>query len=491
MKDKLVLVINEEREIKMVFSSMIFLWVFLPVVLVLYKISHKKFKNTILLISSLIFYSWGEPRFIVLMIISIIINYIFGLIIYKEEGFNKRKVLLILSLIANLGILSYFKYFNFFVSNINMMFKTEVFELKTIILPIGISFYTFQALSYVVDVYRSKNINGELKAQRNIFNLALYITFFPQLIAGPIVKYHDIEKQIYSREESAERTAYGIKRFMIGMSKKVLISNVLALVADSIFMTPVAEIGTGIAWLGIVSYTLQIYYDFSGYSDMAIGLGEIFGFTFMENFNYPYISQSIQEFWRRWHISLSTWFKEYLYIPLGGNRKGKYRTYINLFIVFFSTGLWHGASFNFIIWGMFHGIFIIIERIFLGNILKKNKLKFINHIYVLLVVMTGWVFFRVETLKDALAYIKVMFIPTTSNPIYTLSIFINSEVIIALIIGILFAGFIQMLIPKFKERLFTRDSIKSHETIIITSMFIVAVIYVISGTYNPFIYFRF
>lgn len=475
----------------MVFSSMVFLWIFLPLVFIIYKFADKKVKNYILLLASLIFYSWGEPRYIILMIISIIINYIFGLFIGYEESIKRRKILLVLGVLLNLFTLTYFKYFNFIITTTNIILGKGVFELKNIILPVGISFYTFQALSYLVDIYRSKNESGKVKAQRNVLNLALYISFFPQLIAGPIVKYYDIEQQIYSREENLIRTSYGIKRFILGMSKKVLISNTLAMVADKIFDIPVEDLGTAISWLAIVCYTLQIYYDFSGYSDMAIGLGEIFGFTFMENFNYPYVSKSIQEFWRRWHISLSTWFKEYLYIPLGGNRKGKVRTYINLLIVFFVTGLWHGASFNFIVWGLLHGFFMIIERLFLGEVLKNNKFKILNHIYVLLVVMIAWVFFRVETFRDALIFIKAMIIPTASSKIYNISLFINIQVIIILLLGIIFCGVIQSLLPKFKERLYIRNEIKFYEIVITTILLILSIISIIIGTYNPFIYFRF
>lgn len=376
----------------MLFSSMIFLWLFLPLVFCSYYLIDKRFKNILLLISSIIFYAWGGVSYSLIMLSSIIINYIFALLIDKaieDNDLKNKKIYLALCIIINLSILGYFKYTNFIISIINSLSQNKIIELTNIILPIGISFYTFQALSYVIDVYRGHN-----KAQKNIFNLALYISFFPQLIAGPIVKYHDIENQILNRNESLENIFYGIKRFIYGLSKKVILANMFALSCDEILKQPADELGTALVWCASVLYTLQIYYDFSGYSDMAIGLGKMFGFNFLENFNYPYISKSIKEFWRRWHISLSTWFKEYLYIPLGGNRKRKLFTYINLLIVFFATGLWHGASYNFILWGLFHGFFLVIERIFLGKLLEKNKLKFINHIYVIFVFVIGWVLFR-------------------------------------------------------------------------------------------------
>ncbi|WP_195429121.1 MBOAT family protein [Clostridium sp. D46t1_190503_E9] len=475
----------------MVFSSMVFLWVFLPAVLIIYYFIDKKYKNLVLLISSLIFYSFGEPKYILLMVLSIIINYIFGILVDREENLLKRKLILALSVFINLAILGYFKYFNFFTESLNKLFNSEIIALKEIILPIGISFYTFQALSYVVDVYRGKGVEGGTKVQKNIFDLALYISFFPQLIAGPIVKYYDIEAQLRNRDESLTRITYGIKRFIFGLSKKVLISNVMASTADSIFKLPIDGVGTPLAWLGLITYTLQIYYDFSGYSDMAIGLGEIFGFTFMENFNYPYISKSIKEFWRRWHISLSTWFKEYLYIPLGGNRKGKYRTYVNLFIVFLATGLWHGASFNFILWGMIHGFFIVIERMFLGKILDKNKFKLLNHIYTLFVVMIAWVFFRVDGFREALRYIKALFVYRQGSLINNIDLYLNKEVILIVIIGILFSGIIQMLFKGLTKKIYLRDGIKVYEVFILIILLFLCIVSIVSGTYNPFIYFRF
>lgn len=470
----------------MLFSSMIFLWLFLPVVFILYYIIDKKFRNLLLLAASIIFYAWGGVSYTLIMFSSIIINYFFALLIDKaieENNRSKKKIYLALCVIVNLSILCYFKYTDFAISIINSISGKEVISLKKIVLPIGISFYTFQALSYVIDVYREHN-----KAQKNLINLALYISFFPQLIAGPIVKYHDIDSQITNRTESLENISYGIKRFIYGLSKKVILANMFALSCDEILKQPVGDIGTALAWVAALLYTLQIYYDFSGYSDMAIGLGHMFGFKFLENFNYPYISKSVQEFWRRWHISLSTWFKDYLYIPLGGNRKGKYFTYLNLLIVFFATGLWHGASFNFILWGLWHGLFLIIERVFLGKVLEKNKLKFLNHIYVILVFVLGWVLFRANNLSQALDLYKLMF--SYKESIFTVRYFFYPQTLVCFILGILFSGLFQSLFPKIKKAVFS-SRVYILESIIQFILLFICIMYLVNGTYNPFIYFRF
>lgn len=470
----------------MLFSSMIFLWLFLPLVFCSYYLIDKRFKNILLLISSIIFYAWGGVSYSLIMFSSIIINYIFALLIDKAIEYNNlknKKIYLALCIMINLSILGYFKYTNFIISIINSLSQNKIIELTNIVLPIGISFYTFQALSYVIDVYRGHN-----KAQKNIFNLALYISFFPQLIAGPIVKYHDIENQILNRNESLENIFYGIKRFIYGLSKKVILANMFALSCDEILKQPTDELGTALVWCASVLYTLQIYYDFSGYSDMAIGLGKMFGFNFLENFNYPYISKSIKEFWRRWHISLSTWFKEYLYIPLGGNRKRKLFTYINLLIVFFATGLWHGASYNFILWGLFHGFFLVIERIFLGKLLEKNKLKFINHIYVIFVFVIGWVLFRADDLKHAFELYKLMF--SYKESIYTVRYFFYPQTFVCFIFGILFSGLFQSIFPKVREATFS-SKVYILESVIQFILLFICIMYLVNGTYNPFIYFRF
>ena len=470
----------------MLFSSMIFLWLFLPLVFCSYYLIDNRFKNILLLISSIIFYAWGGVSYSLIMLSSIIINYIFALLIDKaieDNNLKNKKIYLALCIIINLSILGYFKYTNFIISIINSLSQNKIIELTNIVLPIGISFYTFQALSYVIDVYRGHN-----KAQKNIFNLALYISFFPQLIAGPIVKYHDIENQILNRNESLENIFYGIKRFIYGLSKKVILANMFALSCDEILKQPTNELGTALAWISAILYTLQIYYDFSGYSDMAIGLGKMFGFNFLENFNYPYISKSIKEFWRRWHISLSTWFKEYLYIPLGGNRKRKLFTYINLLIVFFATGLWHGASYNFILWGLFHGLFLVIERIFLGKLLEKNKLKFINHIYVIFVFVIGWVLFRADDLKHAFELYKLMF--SYKESIYTVRYFFYPQTFVCFIFGILFSGLFQSIFPKVREATFS-SKVYILESVVQFILLFICIMYLVNGTYNPFIYFRF
>lgn len=470
----------------MLFSSMIFLWLFLPLVFCSYYLIDNRFKNILLLISSIIFYAWGGVSYSLIMLSSIIINYIFALLIDKaieDNNLKNKKIYLALCIIINLSILGYFKYTNFIISIINSLSQNKIIELTNIVLPIGISFYTFQALSYVIDVYRGHN-----KTQKNIFNLALYISFFPQLIAGPIVKYHDIENQILNRNESLENIFYGIKRFIYGLSKKVILANMFALSCDEILKQPTDELGTALVWCASVLYTLQIYYDFSGYSDMAIGLGRMFGFNFLENFNYPYISKSIKEFWRRWHISLSTWFKEYLYIPLGGNRKRKLFTYINLLIVFFATGLWHGASYNFILWGLFHGFFLVIERIFLGKLLEKNKLKFINHIYVIFVFVIGWVLFRADDLKHAFELYKLMF--SYKESIYTVRYFFYPQTFVCFIFGILFSGLFQSIFPKVREATFS-SKVYILESVIQFILLFICIMYLVNGTYNPFIYFRF
>lgn len=470
----------------MLFSSTIFLWLFLPIVLILYKLIDRKYRNYLLLIASIVFYGWGGVKYLVLIFFSIIVNYLSGLFIdrYKDR-IKIKQLILILCLLINLGLLGYFKYYNFVGKIFNSLLSFEAIPFKEIILPIGISFYTFQALSYVIDLYR-----GNIRLQKNIFYLALYVMFFPQLIAGPIVRYADIEKEINERNITSLDVAYGIKRFIYGLSKKVIISNVLAKAVDTILAYDIHSLSTFAIWIAMIMYAFQIYYDFSGYSDMAIGLGKMFGFNFLENFNYPYISSSIQDFWRRWHISLSTWFREYIYIPLGGNRKGKIRTYVNLFIVFLTTGLWHGASFAFVFWGLWHGLFSIIERLFLGDMLKKNKFKMINHVYVWLVVIIGWVFFRLESFKLGLSALKRMFIYTPEG-ISILNEVMTNKVIFILIIAVLFCGIIQNLFPKLKSALYEKQKIYTFEYIILFGLLFINMMLLVSNSYNPFIYFRF
>lgn len=465
----------------MLFSSTIFLFLFLPLLLIIYFFIKDEFKNHVLLIFSLAFYAWGEPKYVFIMLFSVAINYIFGRLIDRYESLGK--IVVFCAVISNMGILFYFKYMNFFIDNLNTVFNLEIVA-KNIAMPIGISFFTFQAMSYVIDVYRKQT-----KVQKNLFKLTLYVSFFPQLIAGPIVKYHDICNEIESRENNIDNITYGTYRFITGLAKKIIIANSMGLVADNIFNQDLSYVSPAIAWIGSICYTLQLYYDFSAYSDMAIGLGKMFGFTFLENFNYPYLSKSITEFWRRWHISLGTWFREYLYIPLGGNRKGVKRTYVNLFIVFLVTGFWHGASWTFILWGVWHGIFIVLEKLF--KYTQNDKIpEILKRVYTLGIVHIGWVFFRSESLDYAIEYLKKMFfINRDYVNIYDPRFYLSNNVIIIMILGILFSTSI------CKNTLnFTIEKNKKKEVI---KLFLVIVLLVLSisslssSTYNPFIYFRF
>lgn len=465
----------------MLFSSMTFIFLFMPIVCATYLLAKKSLQNTLLLIASLIFYAWGGPNYLAIMLLTILINYTGALYIDRTQ--THKKAFLTLTVIANLGILIYFKYCAFLIENINGLLPYDL-PLLEVIMPIGISFYTFQAMSYVIDVYR-----GEVKAQRNIYKLALYISLFPQLVAGPIVKYHDVDHQIDNRTVTFRKVAYGTKRFIIGLSKKMLLANTLGAVADKIFSQSVDQFDSATAWIGAVAYALQLFYDFSGYSDMAIGLGYIFGFKFLENFNYPYISRSITEFWRRWHISLSTWFKEYLYIPLGGNRISPIRTYVNLFIVFLATGIWHGASWNFIVWGLWNGLFIIIERI--TNWHKKDGpvIQFIQHGYTIFVFLIGWVMFRAPDMTYAWDYLKNMFgFISNHNIAHDLIYYVDHIEIIAFGIAIMCS------MPLFTKMLTVSDKhvvLKSLINAWLIVLFILSTALIASSTYNPFIYFRF
>ena len=468
----------------MLFSSITFISVFLPIVCFLYLCVTKELKNYILLIASIIFYAWGEPRYLAIMLITILINYVGANYISRSNNNQHRKILLNITIIADLLFLFYFKYFNFVVDNINALINGNV-SLIDITMPIGISFYTFQAISYVVDVYRK-----DVQAQKDIYKLALYITLFPQLIAGPIVKYHDIDEQISNRQSNIDNVLYGVKRFILGLSKKMLLANTLGAIADQIFSQPVETFSFVTAWVGAIAYSLQLYYDFSGYSDMAIGLGSIFGFKFLENFNYPYISKSITEFWRRWHISLSTWFKEYLYIPLGGNRVSKQRNLFNLFIVFLATGIWHGASWNFIFWGLWHGTFIIFEKLTGWHKINKGILySLLQHIYTIFIFVIGWVMFRAENMEYAWKYIKNMFGLIKEHQImYQLSYYIDNVEILAFVIGGIATT------PVFKNIL--AHNKKSKYSLYILNiwmlvLFILSLATIAASTYNPFIYFRF
>ena len=471
----------------MLFTSPLFFFLFLPLVLLCFYLAPKSFRNLILLSASVLFYTWGEEFLVLLMLSSTVIDYSCGLIIAS----GRKKLGLAISIIANLSFLVCFKYADFAFENFHLVlsklgWSESVFKnLPGIALPLGISFYTFQTMSYTIDVYR-----GEVKANKNFIEFATYVTMFPQLVAGPIVRYIDIQKQLTQRNLSWDKFSEGIQRFVIGLAKKVILANTFAVVSDEIFDFAPYDISTGVAWLGIITYSLHIFFDFSGYSDMAIGLGKMFGFDFLENFNYPYVSKSIRDFWRRWHISLSSWFRDYVYIPLGGSKGGKYNTYLNLGIVFFVTGFWHGASWNFIVWGMFHGVFIIFERLGGGKILSKTGP--FQHIYTLLVVMIGWVFFKAETLTGALLYLKQMFIPVHKiNILGNVNYFITKEFSIALIVGIVISmpvfGYLKVKLSKYKNG----SIAKRLYYVFLILLFHISISYIAIDSYNPFIYFRF
>ena len=473
----------------MLFSSLIFLFVFLPLLVAIYYILPRKFRNYILLLFSLIFYAWGGVSYTIILIASVIINYFF--VKQLEQNTRQKKKWLITGLIINTLVIVIFKYLDFIIENINVVgiFLLNDFSelpLKNIVLPLGISFFTFQQMSLLWDVYRDE------KPQKNNFSsIALYISLFPQLIAGPIVRYNDIVDQIKNRTETIELFRSGIQRFLIGLFKKIIIANSCGEIADSIMSNSIDNVNTPIAWLGIISYSFQIYFDFSGYSDMAIGLGRMFGFRILENFNFPYISQSIQEFWRRWHISLSRCFRDYVYIPLGGNRKGSSKTYFNLSIIFLLTGIWHGATWSFVFWGLFHGLFLIIEKLGFSKVLNKLP-KIIRWVYTILVVMFGWVFFRIEELPDAFNYIAKLCGYGEYNNLHLVS-YLNKERVIILILATLFSSTVfdkaRNLLNQFNisNTIFYKISVD----FTLISIFLCSIIYINSGSYNPFIYFRF
>lgn len=474
----------------MVFSSLEFLCIFLPAVFLLYTvIPVHKVRNGLLIAFSLVFYAYGEPVYVLLMILSSLVNYLCALWIGKSE--KQKKLPLIIAIVFNLGTLVLFKYTGMFVTAFNSVTHLSA-PVPEIVLPIGISFYTFQALSYVIDVYR-----GEVGVQKNYFKVLLYISFFPQLIAGPIVKYRDIADQIDNRSQSLEQIAQGLRRFVCGLAKKVLIANTMGQVADIIFAQSTSELGFLSAWLGAAAYLFQIYYDFCGYSDMAIGLGKMFGFTFKENFLYPYGARSVQDFWRRWHISLSTWFKEYLYIPLGGNRKGKARTALNRIIVFFFTGLWHGANWTFVLWGLWHGLFLLLEEYL--PFLKKLP-KVLGHIYTMLVVLLGFVVFRADTIGYGFGYIGRMF-SFGSPGSYDMSLALRQLTpwfIFIFVIAVIGCAPIRPLSDKIRQKLYADGSASTAWRIVSVALYCLAfaglffcILRLSPSGYNPFIYFRF
>jgi alginate O-acetyltransferase complex protein AlgI len=472
----------------MLFSSLTFLFVFLPITLSLYYLSPKNWKNGILLSLSILFFAWGGVSYTLLFLGSILLNFFFAKQINRTKEWRRKW--LIAGIVSNVTMLVVFKYLTFFIGNLNLLFfnlgATEALlpELK-IVLPLGISFYTFHQMSMLWDIYRRED-----KIDLKLSECALYVAFFPQLIAGPIVRYKDIINQIQSRSESWDFFTQGAERFIIGLGKKVIIANTMAALADEIFSFNPEELSAPVVWLGTIAYTLQIYFDFSGYSDMAIGLAKMFGFNLLENFNLPYTSRSIQEFWRRWHISLSTWFRDYVYIPMGGNRSGNAKTYFNLSLVFILTGFWHGATWSFVFWGVFHGFFLIIERIGLAKLLAKFSL--IGWIYSITVVMIGWIFFRIENFNTALDFIQQLF-STSSKELIDLNYFINSENMLTLIIGICLSAPIGLSWnTTYFERL---NNLVAKQTLLrqtfLLGIFLYAVMLINANSYNPFIYFKF
>jgi alginate O-acetyltransferase complex protein AlgI len=474
----------------MLFSSLPFLICFLPFTLLIYYYCPvTKARNGFLLFAGLVFYAWGEPKYLLVMLFSILINYRAGLLL---GGVSKRKLVLAIAIIINVLLLIYFKYFIFSARIINAVFAQIIglpqiqIPMPEISLPLGISFYTFQSISYLVDVYRKPQL-----VQKNILNMGLYISFFPQLIAGPIVRYHDINEQIINRPHSITLFAQGAERFIIGLAKKLLIANQMAVLADDILIFPPDSAPYYMLILGIVCYTLQIYYDFSGYSDMAIGLGQMFGFNILNNFNYPYTAKSITEFWRRWHISLSAWFKDYLYIPLGGNRKGKIRTAINLFIVFITTGIWHGAAFHFVFWGMAHGLLLFIEKLVgkkIASLIKSKSLRSIlGHLYTLVSLLVLWVFFTLG-IRDSFRFLSAIFSLNPGNKNFRLFIQskIDTQFFVCLIAAVLFAFPWWRKIPLLYKR-----GLIIPRYIALLILLVLSICQLASGAYNPFIYFRF
>lgn len=461
----------------MVFSSITFLFYFLPVVLLVYYLVPKKYKNIVLLIASFAFYFYGEPKYTLLMMFSIICTYIFGLLINKYKKYSK--LFLVISITISVGILAYFKYINFIIENINLWLANKI-DFIHVALPIGISFYTFQMISYIIDVYKGKS-----KVQKNILKLALYVSLFPQLIAGPIVRYTDIEEQLENRKHTFQKFALGVRKFIIGLGKKVLIANVLGELT-AVFLAS-KEMSVVYYWMYGISAMLQIYFDFSGYSDMAIGLGKMFGFDFMENFNYPYIATSITDFWRRWHISLSSWFRDYVYIPLGGNRVSKLKWIRNILLVWMLTGLWHGAAWNFVFWGLYFGILLIIEKLFLEKILKKLP-KFLSRIYTLIIVMISFIIFNGESFAQIVQNIGGLIgigeIPLVSNE----SLYYLKSYLIVMVIGIIGST---PILKNIINNIKLNKVINLLEPIFLLLTLLICTSYIIDGSFNPFLYFRF
>jgi len=465
----------------MVFSTSIFLFFFLPIVIIGYYLLKENLRIAFLLLASLFFYAWGEPKYILVMLLSIVINYSFGILINKY--INNRlfsKILLITAIALNLGILFYFKYFNFTLNTINIFFNTS-FVFRNIVLPIGISFFLFQGMSYLIDLYWKK-----VEVQKDPLKVAFYIAFFPQLMAGPIIRYSDIREQINNRKETLELFTCGAQRFVIGLSKKVLIADNLAVVADLVFANPAIENTFATAWIGVLSFTFQLYFDFSGYSDMAIGLAKMFGFKFNENFNYPYISKTMSEFWRRWHISLSSWFRDYVYIPLGGSRKGN--AYANIFFVFFLTGLWHGANFNCVLWGIWNGIILIIERLFKIQDVKNKYFIPIRYVITMLIFIIGLAIFRSPGLFYARDLLGIMFgFLKPENVGYLTSYYLSPKLVILLCI----AAVASTPIAKMPFKFYSTALWKNIKPVLSIILMFISIVFVAASSFTPFIYFRF
>jgi len=463
----------------MLFTSISFLYYFLPTIIILYFITPKKYRNYILLIFSIIFYMYGEPKYVILMLVEILVAYFGALLIDKY----KSKEIFLITIIIHIGLLCVFKYTDFFITTINSIFKSNI-NLFNIALPIGISFYTFQILSYVIDVYR-----GKVSVQKNILKLATYVSLFPQLIAGPIVRYETICDELDNRDETIEKFSLGTRRFIIGLAKKVLIANMLGELCTKFSL--VDERSVLFYWIFAISYMLQVYFDFSAYSDMAIGLGKMFGFTFLENFNYPFISKSITEFWRRWHISLSSWFKDYVYIPLGGSRKGTLKLVRNIFIVWALTGIWHGAAYNFILWGLFIGVFLVIEKLWLSKYISKLP-KFLRNIYVLFIIMISFILFNAGSINEAFFNIKGLFGLNKEVFINNYTIYYLKSYLIVLIISIVGSTpLLKNIVEKLKKSKCLNKIINILEPIFLVILLLLVTAYLIDSSYNPFLYFRF
>lgn len=466
----------------MVFSSLTFLFAYLPIVMLVYYICPKKWRNLVLFIVSLFFYGWGEPIYVLIMFFSIMMNYGFGLCIdkaKKAENMLKAKRYLTICVICNLALLGFFKYWDFFAENLNAIGLTFIPVLH-LALPIGISFYTFQAMSYPIDLYR-----GDTDVQKSAINFGAYVTMFPQLIAGPIVYYRDVAEQLEERHENLDQFYHGVIRFMVGLSKKVILANSAGQVWESINALSASQTSVVTAWIGIACYTFQIYFDFAGYSDMAIGMGKMLGFDFLENFNYPYVSKSITEFWRRWHMSLSYWFRDYVYIPLGGNRKGFKRQIFNIMVVWLLTGFWHGASWNFVLWGIFYGIILIIEKLFLLKKLEKAP-GWLAHIYTMVIVMIAWVLFANTDLSQAFHYLSMMFGNASSffNNVTVYYLVNNFALIIVCILAC-------TPIARSKYNFLLNEKCKWTYPLLVGIILVICTAFIVDGTYNPFLYFRF